>query len=172
MPVQKVRNVRAWCGPVRVHGCLRKPDRPVASDQRRCENNGGACASTRRTCAGPVTTSQGCVYNVVSSAGTTGGSPATSTTSTSTTTVFLYMFRQWGSGEVGVPVGARRCLSARSTATVSKHRILFLPPPRENSRQSLYFSVRSHFSWRESEQKGTLTGRRRLNRQRHHNHHG
>ena len=47
-------------------------------------------------CAGTVTTSQGCVYNVVSSGGSTGGSPPTSTPSTPTTTVFLYMFRQWG----------------------------------------------------------------------------
>ena len=47
MPVDMVRNVRAWCVPVRVHACLRKPDRPGASDQRMCEKNGGACASTR-----------------------------------------------------------------------------------------------------------------------------
>jgi hypothetical protein len=102
MPVDMVRNVRVWCGPVRVHGCLRKPDRPAQASSAGAKKTVVRAHQLGVPCAGTVTTSQGCVYNVLSSGGTTGGSPPT-------TAVFLYMFRQWGLGEVCVTVGARKC---------------------------------------------------------------
>ena len=67
MPVDMVRNVRAWCGPaVRVHGCLRKPDRPGASKQCGAKQTVERAYQLGVPCAGTVTTSPGCVYNVVS----------------------------------------------------------------------------------------------------------